>query len=125
MGTDINISPDIFFEMLLNNVKGDIISYQIFIVRYLSRGKAALRKKLADLYSNFDLNLQEIADVERKLQRISEREIELALQNHPVFEHLNGEKMSNHFLKLAKGCKKTESIFQVKDDTGREHGYVK
>jgi hypothetical protein len=37
--------------------------------------------------------LQEIADVERKLQSISEREIELALQNHPVFEHLNGEKI--------------------------------
>jgi hypothetical protein len=48
-GTNINISPDIFFEMLLNNVKVDIISYQIFIVRYLSRGKAALRKKLVDL----------------------------------------------------------------------------
>jgi hypothetical protein len=118
---ELNIDSDLFFEMLLNHVKVDIMSYQIFLVKYLSREKTFLRQKLVELYGNFNVNLQDIADTEKKLQRISEREIELALQNHPVFEHLNGEKMSNHFLKLTKGCKKTDSILQVKDDNGQDH----
>jgi uncharacterized protein (DUF3084 family) len=57
---------------------------------FLGREKKGLRIHLANLNNNVVENFQEIAAVEKQLQRISEREIELALQNHPVFEHLNG-----------------------------------
>jgi hypothetical protein len=59
--------------------------------------------------------------VERKLRLLSEQEIEAALIQHPVFEHLNGEKMSPFFLKLAKGVKKTVSLLQVVDGDGNPH----
>jgi hypothetical protein len=96
---DLNIEDDVFFEILLNHVKVDLTSYQIFIAISLGREKKRLRSELAAL-NNFTENFQEIA---------------------AVFEHINGEKMSPHFLKLAKGCKTTDSIFQVKDDNGENH----
>jgi hypothetical protein len=40
------------------------------------------------------------------------------LYNHPVFEHINGEKMSPRFLRLAKGRERTDSLFNIVDDHG-------
>jgi exonuclease III len=115
---NINIEEDLFFEMILNNVRNDLISYQIFLNRTMFRQKKVLRDRIKTLSINFQVNYQDIAAAEKLLQRISEDEIEAALYNHPVFEHINGEKMSPRFLRLAKGRERTDSLFNIVDDHG-------
>jgi hypothetical protein len=102
-------------------VKNELLTYQIFLNRYLGREKKNLIARITLLSSDYINNIQEIGEVERKLRLLSEQEIESALIQHPVFEHLNGEKMSPYFLKLAKGAKKTASLLQVVDDDGNRH----
>jgi hypothetical protein len=115
---NINIEEDMFFEMLMNHVKNDLISYQIFLNRTMFMQKKLLRDRIKSLSVNFQDNYQDIAAAEKLLQRISEDEIEAALYNHPVFEHINGEKMSPRFLRLAKGRERTESLFNIVDERG-------
>jgi hypothetical protein len=110
--------------MILNHVKNDLITYQIFLNRFIRKEKTELSTLILNLSKNYDNNLQDIAVAERKLCKISEQEIEAALVQHPVFEFVNGEKMSPHFLKLAKGCKNTGSLLQVVDDAGQRHANV-
>jgi exonuclease III len=117
----VNIDHDVFFEMILNHVKNDLITYQIFLNRFIRKEKTELATLILNLSKNYDANFQDISVAERRLCKISEQEIEAALIQHPVFEFINGEKMSPHFLKLAKGCKSTGSLLQVVDDAGQRH----
>jgi exonuclease III len=115
---NVNIQHDIFFEMILNHVKNDLLSYQSFLNKFLFREKRVLSELISTLKNNHILNFQEIGDAEKKLQRISEQEIETALELHPAFEHLNGEKMSPKFLKLAKNSNNYAKLSQVTDPNG-------
>jgi exonuclease III len=105
-----NIDKDVFFEMILNNLRNDLLSYQSFIFRYCKAGKASLCQELDQLRLDPVLNFHSIQEKELLLRRISEREISAALQNHPVFEFVNAEKMSPLFLKLAKGKNASDSL---------------
>jgi hypothetical protein len=98
----VNINDDLFFEMLLNNIRNDIIGYQCYVFREKSLSKKILLERLHELRSENVLNFDLIFNLERQLQQISEMEIEAALETHPLFEPLNGEKMSPNFLKLVK-----------------------
>jgi hypothetical protein len=49
---------------------------------------------------------------------MSEREIELKLETRPIFEHINGEKMSPKFLRLAKVRESTGDLSQIKNVNG-------
>jgi hypothetical protein len=116
-----NIDDDLLFEMIMNHVKTDLISYQIFLNRFLSKEKRLLRERIKNLSANFQENFQAIADTEKLLQRISEDKIEAALYSHPVFEHINSEKMSPRFLRLAKGRDRNDSLFNIVDERGENY----
>jgi hypothetical protein len=47
---DINIEADLFFEMILNHVRNDLLSYQIFLNRYCFKEKRELSSRLKLLY---------------------------------------------------------------------------
>jgi Reverse transcriptase (RNA-dependent DNA polymerase) len=102
--------------MLLNHVKNEIISYQSYLFRFLSASKRQTIEDLARLKNNHALNFQEIQVLEQRLQRISEQDIEISLQYHPVFEHINSEKMTPLFLKLAKNKNNDSNISGIRDD---------
>jgi exonuclease III len=110
LNNNLNISDDLFFEMLLNNVRNEFVSYQAFLKKFLRRGCSNLIESINILRKNYDLNFQEIQEKERRLQLLSESEIERILSTHPVFEHLNNEKMSPSFLKLAKSEKNSAKL---------------
>jgi exonuclease III len=114
--TEVNIEWDIFFDMLLNHVKNKIISYQSYLFRYLSESKRQILENLKLLKLNYNDNFQEIQVLELRLQRISEQDIEFSLQQHPIYEHLNGEKMSPTFLKLAKDRNNDSKLSGVRDN---------
>jgi exonuclease III len=118
-----NIEDDMFFEMLMNHVRNELISYQSYVFREKNKTKRELIERLATLRSNVaaldpapELNM--INALENQLRLYSEREIEAALESHPIFEHLNGEKMSSRFLKLAKQSNKGCTINDIMDNDG-------
>jgi Reverse transcriptase (RNA-dependent DNA polymerase) len=112
----VNIDADVFFDMLVNHVNNEIISYQTGVFRYLSKGKRNIIKKLSTLRNSN--NSDEIELLESNLRQISEFEIERALEHHHLFEHLNGEKMSPHFLKLCKGIRPNSNLEEICDNDG-------
>jgi exonuclease III len=114
----VNIDPDVFFDMLLNHVKNELISYQIFIFSLLGREKRETRLRLLELKKNHSINRDLIFELENKLKIISEQAIERALAFHPLFDHIAGEKMSPHFLSLVKGSKSDASLSDICDDSG-------
>jgi exonuclease III len=113
----INIDHDAFFEVLMNNVKNDVISYQTYIFKELSRFRKDTVVRLTELRRNFNQNVVTISELEQSLQKASEREIELSLETHPSYEYLHGEKMSPRFLSLIK--KRVNSDFtSLRDSQG-------
>jgi exonuclease III len=114
----VNIDRDIFFDMLLNHVKNELISYQIFIFRFLVKEKRDLVTRLHAAGKNFRNNFLLIQDLEQRLKRISEAEIERALEYHPLYEFLTGEKMSPQFLTLTKGCRSDAKISDICNNDG-------
>jgi hypothetical protein len=112
----INIDFDIFFEMLINHVRNELVSYQAFLKKFISKGKRDLINSLVELRQNFNVNFQAIQEVELQLQQISEAEIENILETSPIFEHINNKKMSPLLLKLAKSNTGGSSLSQVRDE---------
>jgi hypothetical protein len=106
--------------MLINHVNNEIISYQSYVFKFLMSGKKDVITRLASLRdADTDADISaEIQTLENQLRSISEQEIERALAHHPLFEHLNGEKMSPHFLKLCKGVKSECDLNVICDDNG-------
>jgi hypothetical protein len=103
--SDLQLLPtivdyDLFFEVLTNNIKNDIISYQTYVFRTLAAERTSIVTQLLELRHDYSNNVAHICELEHVLQTYSEREIELALESHPIYEHINGEKMSPRFLKL-------------------------
>jgi exonuclease III len=112
----LTIDEDLFFEVLLNNIKNEVISYQSYVFRAIRDRKDQLSASLKVFLNSENKDMLLINNIESELQKISEREIELALENHPVFEHLNGEKMSPNFLRLAKGKTDPADLSHIKND---------
>ena len=108
-------------------------SYQNFLEKFKARAKSDLIQQLDAAKKNWNKNntseTEKICSLETRLQMISEKEISLELENSPLFEHLNNEKMSSTFLKLAKVSEKDASLsdicnndnnpFQSKDDRNK------
>jgi hypothetical protein len=115
---NINIDYDVFFEMLCNHIKNALTSYHIYVNNLISQEKRTLQNSLQMLKASPDPDRELIKVNENLLQGISEREIELRLESHPVFEHLNGEKMSPKFLRLAKSKVSEGNLSEVKSNEG-------
>jgi hypothetical protein len=113
-----NIDNDLFVEVLMNKIKNELISYQSYVFSYIGARKKTLAEELRSNLADPDpvRHYAVIFDLEKKLQAISERDIESALEFHPTFEHLNGEKMSPNFLRLARTSSDPTDISVIKDD---------
>jgi exonuclease III len=115
---EINVDADLFFEMLCNHIRNALTSYDSYVNKFIRKSKLDLRVELQQLKSAQDLDRNRIRLIKNSLQGISEREIELKLETHPVFEHINGEKMSPMFLRLAKVRDSNDNLSVIKNTNG-------
>jgi Reverse transcriptase (RNA-dependent DNA polymerase) len=113
---NLTIEPDLFMETLLNNFKNDVTSYQFFIFKFKRQERKTLLEKLNIL--KLDNRTEEADIIECQLTRLSELEIRNKLESSNLFVHLNNEKMSPHFLNLAKININEGSLKQICNDTG-------
>jgi hypothetical protein len=63
----LNVSPDLFMEALLNNVKNDTISHQSFIRKRRKEKISWLNKNISELKEDYDLNADLIKQRESEL----------------------------------------------------------
>jgi Reverse transcriptase (RNA-dependent DNA polymerase) len=96
------------------------IGYQSNLFKKLRAHKKTLMDNLIVLRSSYTVNFQEIPRMEGMLQKFSESEIESCLQYQPLFEHINGEKMTPRFLGLVKNSSNpNDKLSNIMQDDGR------
>ena len=115
-------TPDIFMEVLLIAVKNDSISYQAFVKKVKTNFIKSLCMKLASAKASENQNLETIADLESKINLYYDAEMTREIEKYSLFEHINMEKMTPHFLKLAKCTKPDSLLCDINDNSGNAFG---
>jgi hypothetical protein len=113
---DLSVGDDIFLEVLLNNFRNDVTSYQAFINKFKFDIKNQLTSKIR--YACETENWTEADLLEDKLTKLNEQILRDRLTNSNLFDILNNEKMTPMFLKLAKISTNQGSLSEIKDDNG-------
>jgi len=113
-----DLSEDIFMETLLMSIRNECISQQHFLDKKIREGELTMKKRLASLKDNYDLNQGEIREIESKLDQIIDRKLRSKLEAHENFELINNERITPQFLNLAKGSKSEYLLTDIKDSRG-------
>ena len=111
------IDCDIFMETLLSCIKNAVSSYQHFISKTKGAKKLKILDRIAAMKKDPNHNQAALSIAERELDKIIDQEVRIAVEKSPLFDHINNEKMSPLFLKLAKSC---NSEYRLNDIVGSD-----
>jgi hypothetical protein len=114
----LSIPDDEFLEILINNLRNDIISYQSHVLNLQKTSKKKLLDKLSNAKKNLPQNLDFITDLESKLLIIEENELSFITDKNAAFENINTERITPFFLKVIKGNKDLSSQNSIKNQNG-------
>jgi exonuclease III len=115
----LSVNPDIFFEGLVLSVKNEILSKQAHIYKLKNFRKKLLRENIWGLKKNYDRNWEEIHRQEKILNDIVEEDLKKELSNYELFERLNQEKITPHFMNLVRNdAKQSHNLNTICDDNG-------
>ncbi len=117
-GFSDNITVDSFLETLINNIRNDCIGYQIFLGKTTKDSTGSILKSLSELKMDYVHNQSQIDALQRKLDDIIDNSLRCKLEATSNFEILNNERITPHFLNLAKGSKSEASLSDLRDDNG-------
>jgi exonuclease III len=98
----LDCEPDLFLDVLVNNIRNEIISFQSWAHKANNIKKSSLIKTLDSLKQDYLANGAEIADLESSLNELVDNELKNKIKNMKLFEGLNSEKPSAMFLSIAK-----------------------
>jgi hypothetical protein len=113
---DLTVGPGLFMEVLLNNFRNEITSYQAFISKFKTNAKSELTELLYNAIGEGNIEQAEI--FEQHLSKLNEQLIRDRLENSNLFDVLNNEKMTPTFLKLAKIKSNAGTLNEICDDNG-------
>jgi len=113
-----DLKADIFMETLVNNIRNEAVCYQIFIAKEKMKIKSSLIDRLNLLKSNYSVNSDDIMIIERKLDQLADTELRSKIESTSLFEILNNEKITPHFVDLARGNKSDATLDSVKNSDG-------
>ena len=111
---------DIFMEILLNCMKNDTISYQTFVTKVKKEKINQLVNNLTHKKSLANPCTDKISLLESQLNAHWDGEISREIENYSLFEHINMEKMTPHFLKIAKCTKPDTKLTDIKTDDNND-----
>jgi len=112
--------PTIFFQTLVSCIKNNVLSHQANIFKIRSEKRNMYNRVLHELKKDFVRNTNEILRNERELSNIIEGELRDELLHYKKFELLNNERITPHFINLAKISSKNDSISKIKNDVGND-----
>ncbi len=112
----LSCEPDTFFETLAIHLKNEALSFQAHFYQNKNAKKKNLRERIQALKQEYNINKDQIFNLECQLSTIIDLELkdELALVKN--FERLNDEKITPYFLQLAKKPDSGESLNNLKDE---------
>jgi len=115
----LSCESDTFLDVLVNNIKNSIVSFQAWSRKALNIKKNTLIARLKNLKADYLANSVEIFETEFILNNLVEEELKKKIQSMKLFEGLNSEKPSAIFLSLAKK-RNTGTLSNIKnpDNTG-------
>jgi hypothetical protein len=116
---DLQCEPDIFMETLLNNLKNDVISHQIFMRKVKKMKIKQLTDTLLMLKKNYTGNALRIKEIENELHMLLDLEMRAELEKFKHYDILHNEKMTPRFLTLTK-IKSKKNLDCIKQDNGDE-----
>jgi Reverse transcriptase (RNA-dependent DNA polymerase) len=116
---ELAIEPDLFMEILINNVRNEVVSYQAFFCKEKNAELADALRNLNNLKKNYPENSEAIKVLENKVTALNEENLKIELANYSMFEYLNNEKITPKFLNLARAATGTATLEQIHDDSGR------
>jgi hypothetical protein len=99
----LSVDPAIFFEGLIMSVRNEILAKQSAIYRTRNHRKKILRSRIFELKKNLAENCLEIYRHERTLDNLIEQELKTELDKFKIFERVNSEKITPHFLNVIRG----------------------
>jgi exonuclease III len=117
---DTRMEEDEFLELMINNIRNEVISYQSFITKTITKSFTALNKKIMSLKQNFEQNFTEICELELKLREINEIKINSILEKNPNFDTIHSERITPFFLKMAKGYQHESTMSDICNHEGEQ-----
>jgi hypothetical protein len=99
---ELTCDSDVFLEVLLSNVKGAVISFQVWVKKKDNIRKNNLIWKIQTLKNDFMSNSSEISAAEATLNELVNEETLARAKSMKIFDCLNAEKPTQMFLNLAK-----------------------
>jgi exonuclease III len=114
------VEHDIFLDILLINVKNEVVSHQSFIRKKRIEKLEWLQKRIKTLKNEPDPDMDAIFLAETQLDKIQDSEMREELEKFRFFDIINDEKMTPRFLSLAKVDKSKDSLKKIKKDNGTD-----
>jgi hypothetical protein len=111
---NVNITPSLFLQCILNNVHNELVSFQCSISKAISRKSDNLYRNLRLELAKSPKNPVEIRNIEDAIHILENAKAESICRNHRLWENLNMEKASSAFCSIAKNSKKVAD-FKVKN----------
>jgi hypothetical protein len=96
-----NLSDDIFLETLINNIRNECLSYQIFLSKTVTESTKNIISKLKTLKLDYSANEIEIDEMEKKLDSIIDNSLRNRLEATSNFEILQNEKITPFFFEFS------------------------
>ena len=109
----------VFFEAFAEETKKAGIKSQKTLAYIQRLKKNRLITTIETLSENFEANYAKIRDLEKELGNICDLELRDKLQELKIFEILNAEKSSPHFLELAKKTSTIEKLTDICNAEGK------
>ena len=116
-GSEKCCNPSVFFEALCEAVFVAGCGAQKHLSHMVHLKQKKLTEEKKSLSFNFDNHL-EIFKIEKELTAIKETQIRDQMADMKIFEHLNAERASKHFLDLAKATKNEAELGDIQDAQG-------
>jgi exonuclease III len=109
-----------FFEVSVMAIKNGAMLHQS---HYYNLKKAKVNRLTLEINNwkkSYNLNVNRILAGERELATIIENELKVELEHMRVFDKLNNEKITPHFMALAKKSGSDECLTDVKNDNNED-----
>ncbi len=115
---ELLLPDDDFLEILINDLRNDIISYQTNLLNTQKEIRKKLLKRLKVAKENANFSVEDITTIENELRSMDENDLNFIVEKNSLFENIHTERITPFFLKVIKGNVSLSSQNSIKGEGG-------
>jgi hypothetical protein len=119
LNLELSCDDDFFFESLISVVKTTALSLQSDLFKRKNATINRITENLNTLKSDYLNNARAIFEIEQDLTRYNEWTLKSELNQFKSFDRLNSEKITPHFMSLAKSFNAVPDLDKIEKAGGR------